>query len=285
MKKGIKILFTIILGGVVFYLAFLVQTKIRSYEDYQFKYTSEIYDTRDVIEKSRYIIHAGGFIEGKNGERYDYTNSKDALLNAYEQGNRVIEIDFMKAADGKIICGHNDENWCKGIDSDKPLSSVEFEEAKIYGEFQTMSLSELIQFMRKHDDLYIVTDVKDGNNYFCMTISQECPDLKDRFIIQIYHKEEYEDVYYMGFHKIIYTLYKSSEKELQTDVLQNFAKDYPLVGFTFFYYIADDEDFFSGMQRTKVPLYVHTLNDEREIEQYFSKGISAIYTDVVDWKN
>ena len=43
---------------------------------------------RKLLSDNRYIIHAGGYIED-DGKLFSYTNSREALKNCYDQGNRI----------------------------------------------------------------------------------------------------------------------------------------------------------------------------------------------------
>ena len=58
------------------------------------------------------------------------------------------------------------------------------------------------------------------------------------------------------------------------------SKNYNLLGFTFWYYYTDDEEFLKTMKNTGTPLYVHTVNEKEELKKYIDLGISGIYTDV-----
>lgn len=61
----------------------------------------------------------------------------------------------------------------------------------------------------------IVTDIKEDCAAGAALIAQRCPDLRSRFIIQIYHPEEYDQVADLGFEHIILTVYQMSWSEKQ----------------------------------------------------------------------
>ena len=145
-----------------------------------------------------------------------------------------------------------------------------------------MGLGDLADFLRQNTDFYFVTDIKDNNVEGCRLIAEYCPDLLDRFIVQIYHSYEYDEVRYLGFDNVIFTLYLTTKKEREIETLKYFADRNVLVGFTFWDYWADDEDFLNGISQIGVPMYVHTVNDPTRMEQYYEKGITAIYTDLID---
>lgn len=248
-------------------------------------YTDKVYATRKILCDKKYIIHAGGYIEGACGTIYSYTNSKDALINSCKNGNSVVEIDFMLSKDGKVICAHDGvETWAVGINVIEPITLAEFKEKKVFDEFETMALDDLAKVMYEYEGLYIVTDVKDDNVGICKLIKDFYPDLQDRFIIQIYHKEEYTPIYDLGFHNIIYTLYKSNSEELRTDVLKDFAEKHELVAFTFWESYLEYTYFWEAMKETKVPIFVHTVNDENRIRDCLNLGANGVYTDLVTHK-
>ncbi len=252
----------------------------------------EIAKMRNMIRTYRYIIHAGGFLEDKEGNQYSYTNSKETLESCYNNGNRISEYDFMLTKDGDMVCAHDeadDVQWARGFDwdedagwtKDNPPNKEEFLEASYEGLFDTMSLDDIIEFISEHKDFYIITDVKESNEIACNIIKEKCPDLLDNFIIQIYHEDEYEMVRDMGFRNIIYTMYRCTEEEMKIDNICRFVKSHDLVGYTFFYFKVDDDPFYYQLHSTETPLYVHTVNDMDAMKHFFDKGVSGIYTDVV----
>ena len=246
-------------------------------------YKGFLIGTQKEFYKSRYIVHAGGQLDN-GGEVIAYTNSYDTLDNLYNMGNRVSEFDFLYTSDGEIVCAHNDkESWAKGFPFTEAPTMDEFLNSKSFGSFTPMSLDMLADYMRKHRDLLIVTDVKDDNIQFCEYLKSKYPDLMSQFIIQIYHEDEYAPIKAMGFESIIYTLYKADDEEIEPEHLKLFLKEHDLTGVTFWESWADDSsELFKAIKSSGVPMYVHTVNDMDKMEEMFGKGISGIYTDVVD---
>ena len=245
---------------------------------------------RKLLKGYRYIVHAGGFIEDDTGEVLSYTNSLEALRNCYERGNRVCELDFMTTSDGEVVCAHNedaDRAWAHGIKvfgkGDEALSFYEFMGAKFNGTLTTMSLDDLAGFVREHRDLYIVTDVKDDNVGVCRIIRDQYPDLRNNFIIQIYHPDEYGRIRGLGFSYIIYTLYRATDDELTADATREFINSADLTGVTFWMeYPTQYEESFRVLKESRLPLFVHTVNDRDTMKSFIDMGIDGIYTDVVN---
>ena len=237
----------------------------------------------EALRRSGRVIHAGGYIVGSNGKGATYTNSAEALVNAYRKGNRVMEFDFMQTSDGHLAGTHD---WLStvspAITDGVPLSLEEWLDAEICGEFTPLCLESLAGFMREHPDLYIVTDVKSGNAAAAAVIAETCPDLADRFIIQIYKDSEYDEIAALGFRNIIYTLYNlSAADKRDTKHLAEFAAEHPLLGYTYPEALRKEWRYTAKMQKIGVLLLVHTINDRKEISACYSEGIDAVYTDNV----
>jgi len=230
-------------------------------------------------EDTRYIIHAGGSVDGYAG-----SNSLEALQQAYEAGHRVIEMDFQFTSDGELACIHDwYRQYTKAVETDGVAISLEqFLSMPIYDRFTPMSLEDLAVFLREHPDLYIVTDIKTDNIAGAEKIAADYPDLQDQFILQIYHGDQYEPARQAGFEYIIYTLYALDWfSKTDTDALCAFAAEHKLLAYTFSYELCRVEGYLEGMLQAGVPLYVHTINGEEEAALYFSMGFSAVYTDEV----
>ena len=246
---------------------------------------------RKLLSDERYIIHAGGEVTDESGRKLTYTNSKEALNNCYDSGNRIAEFDFMITSDDEIVCAHNDEEnedgWAYGLpgvgDAVNPPTLEGFLASEFMGSLSTMSLDDLAEFMYAHNDLYVVTDVKDDNEEVCRAIREKYPDLIRNFIIQIYHEDEYDKIKALGFNNIIYTLYRATDEELETEELLGFVNGSKLTAVTFWdEFQTQYEDAFVKLKETKVPLFVHTVNDKERMRELFDMGITGIYTDVTD---
>ncbi len=249
------------------------------YGTYAFERSVE--EMRSVVSNEKTVIHAAGTY--KDGDAvYTYSNSKEALENCYAAGNRIAELDFIWTSDGKLVCGHDeDDGWCYGIDSRSALSEEEFMKSKLFGALTTMSTDDMAEFLREHEKLFIVTDIKDENILGCRYIADNYPDLKDRFIVQIYHMDEYDAIKDIGFKYMIYTLYRTEPDERTPDKLVSDIKNHDLVGITFWYDWIGTKDIYSYIKDMGVPIFVHTVNNQAEIEDCISKDL-LIYTDNTD---
>ena len=235
----------------------------------------------EVLRDSGRIIHAGGAVAGTDGIVYTYTNSAESLVNTYRAGHRVIELDFMQTSDGHLAGTHDWlDSVAPSIIDGQPLSLEAWLQAEIQGGLTPLCLESVADFMREHPDLYVVTDVKDGNIAAATIISQTCPDLMDRFLVQIYDDSQYQPIRRLGFPHIIYTLYNlSPEDKRDVPHLAEFSATHPLLGYTFPDALLDEPYYTERMSEIGVMLFVHTINDTEKMETCYKEGITAVYTD------
>ena len=238
-----------------------------------------------IRESMKYVIHAAGRLEGTDSEGnlrgYDGSNSMEGLDRCAEAHAKVIELDFNFTSDGQLACIHDwYPEYADGIVMNTAPTLEEFLKLRIFGNFTPIWIEDVKTYLAEHPDVYIVTDIKDDNIAGCRAIAEACPDLKNRFLVQIYDKSEYDAVRELGFEYVIFTLYRLTWNE-KTDWadLGRFAKEHPLIGFTFSYELCTVPDYVAGMKKSGVPLYIHTVNEGEDA--YFEEGIAGVYTDLV----
>lgn len=241
------------------------------------------------------VIHALGEIDGK-----EYTNSKEALENSYQCGNRYMECDFILTADGRLAACHAWEEWNRWNGAElsggrkKHTYIPDFEEfmgTKIRGEYTPLSAEDLIKFMQKNEDLYLITDSKSVDAEYIqkqfmelkqIAVDNGCEEVLDRFVIQIYHaymKGMIEEIY--PFPNFIFTLYQEGYRG-EPDRMEEYAKFCMQNGVDV---ITMDASYYSDelleiCERYGLQLYVHTVDDEEEISAYLAKGV-GVYTDLM----
>jgi glycerophosphoryl diester phosphodiesterase len=224
-----------------------------------------------------YIVHAGGAFRG-----YVSTNSKEALVAAYNTGMRYIELDFSLTSDGEPVCLHD---WNTGIlpnypDTDFPLSLEAFVSARLYGELTPLTLDDLADFVARHEDVFIITDTKDDNLAVLRILAERYPALLPQFIPQIYREEELAEVRALGFADVIYTLYAADwDAKLDTAHIAAFAAENDIWCITFPCELTEIEGYVEGLLRSGVPLYTHTVNEPEAIEAQLALGITGVYID------
>ena len=119
------------------------------------------YQYLNTISMSDYMAHALGGINGQA-----YTNSKEAIENSYKKGMKLFEVDIKLTSDEKLVCVHG---WSKkdyeerlGItynNENRVMSYEQFINTKIKGKYTTMSFEDLIKYMKKYNDIYVMLDI------------------------------------------------------------------------------------------------------------------------------
>jgi hypothetical protein len=124
------------------------------------------------------IAHAGGGMPGAI-----YTNSMEAMEIAAAHGFHMIELDFWRTRKG-LAMGHDPQH----------LSPMTFEQ--------------LLDFLRRHPGISIVTDFKTDNILGLQRLAELAGPMRNRFIPQIYSLDELDPATAMGFPKPILTAYR-----------------------------------------------------------------------------
>ncbi|NBT60151.1 hypothetical protein EBT16_15380 [bacterium] len=208
------------------------------------------------------VAHAGGAIDGT-----PYTNSLEALdLNRDRYD--FFEVDLNFTSDGHLVCIHD---W-NAFSAPPTLS--EFEERGKNSKYKNCTLESLVFWMNQNPRKTIITDVKQDNLKALQLIAQAHPTLQHRIIPQIYHPAEYFPARQLGYNQVIFTLYVFGGSNQE---VLNAARRYD-----FFAITMPPERALAlakPLKKLGVPSYVHTINSQKEYEQYKELGISEIYTD------
>ncbi|MBR5122127.1 MAG: hypothetical protein IKU91_01070, partial [Anaerotignum sp.] len=111
---------------------------------------------------NRLIAHAFGEVDNKIE-----TNSKEAFINAWENGFRVVEGDFTYTSDGVLVLRHDfekDGSYARldiPTTGDKVMDSQTFMNSPIIFEQTPLRAVDLMYLMAEYPDMYLVTDTKD----------------------------------------------------------------------------------------------------------------------------
>lgn len=235
----------------------------------------------------KYVVHGGGILSGYNlyGEETEFTcsNSREGLQQCAESGCRFIETDFNFTSDGHLVCLHDWYHmYADEIETGTPLSLDEFLDVKIYRQYDSIWLGDIATFLRENKKTYIVTDIKDRNVEGLKAISEYCPDLMNRFIVQIYSEDEYSDVSSLGYKNILYTLYRLNwDEKHDFETIKDFVSKNKIDGIVFSYELCSEEGYIESMLKTGVPLFVHTVDNTSEMKELFDSGITGIYTNTL----
>ncbi len=225
------------------------------------------------------IAHAAGGIN-----QFAYTNSKEALIQSLENGERVIEMDFVLTTDRKLVCRHG---W-KDDDGNriKKQTYDEFMATETSGGYTPLSAEDAISILKEYPKTYLVVDTqhkKSGKVYkrikkTCKKL--DCMDLLDRVIPQIYQKSEHDMLQQIyPFKNWIYSVYK---EDLQTnqdyEKIANFCQTNNIAVVTIEQERITKErmDIF---KQHNIVCYAHTINDVAVYNQLRDLGVYGIYSD------
>lgn len=271
MKKLIIVLFIIVFCMFIkFYPKIFENTAIKSVD-------VETIDSKE-IQKSELILHAGGVTP----DGAVASNSFEAINYSYDNGYRILEIDFCWTEDNNLVCVHDWECfYTSGLGKDG-MTFAEFEKERYdtYN-FTSLTLDHLCEWLKEHNDVVIVTDIKERCVDGAKLIADKYPELKDNFYIQIYNKSDYVPVQNLGFKNIIWTLYQLSWEE-KNDIksISEFVNSTNLTGLTFPKELIDSNpDYLDNLLKLEAPLFVHTVNDKETQTELLNKGVSKVYAD------
>ena len=239
------------------------------------------------------IAHAGGGYRTAEKDS-KYTNSLDAVIQNYDLGHRVFEIDFRLTSDRELAAIHT---WKDENGENKKMTAAQWKEQDgVSGTpCRTMLIGDMLDQMAINKDMFLITDTKTakvGENMerefeiIKAEAMKRDPKLLERIIPQIYNREMYSVVTHIHpFQSIIFTLYKAPETD--AEVLE--------------FVIAHDDikvvttrgskngrfDLVKPLSEHEKLVYTHTLNKYEDIGVMVDKGVYGIYTDYLlprDWK-
>ena len=234
--------------------------------------------------KNKYIAHAMGGINGKT-----YTNSYEAMTNSYKNGFKVFEVDLISDDFGDLMACHGfSENSLKELGlplkyATKTPTASEFKKQKICGRYRTMTIDDILYYMKSHKDMYLVIDIKSKtesnmrDSYSTIIKKATNAGVIDRIIPQIYNYESFNLIDNMyNFKSIILTCY--SMKNINISEITNFCKNNEIGVLT-----VDGKKYSSNLlsecKKKGIKMYMNTYNDQSTVNRYTGYGVSGFYTD------
>lgn len=238
----------------------------------------------------RIVAHAMGGIHN-----YTYTNTLDAFIANYEQGTRVFEADLLLTSDDKLVARHEwTANMSKLLGQQAVLPAAKqgivlnYEDvmsSPILELYSPLDIEKIMDLLMIYPDAYIVTDTKELEpervtkqfQLIADAAEKRDPALLQRIVPQIYSRDMLEVVNKVyAFPKVIFTLYQTQDSD---EVVIDFASQtgvditMPTVRAT--------KSFVRKLKNAGARVYVHTVNDEKEISELSRMGVDGFYTDFV----
>jgi len=228
------------------------------------------------------VAHAGGCVDAKTGG----INCREAVINSYNHGDRVFEMDFNLTSDGKLAVVHD---W-DGYDGMK--SSEEWKKIKIWDIFTSMMLGDVLDIMLVNKDMFLITDTK-SFDYTPEQIAEQFKILVDtakekdpslgllnRIIPQLYNPPMYNTVMKQyKFKSLIFTLYETPPEDEGTAI--NFVKKRPEIKVVTMAPPRNTPEMVKTVNDSGRYVYLHTINDLQEIADDKKAGIRGFYTDFI----
>jgi len=236
---------------------------------------------------NRLVAHALGEVDNKIE-----TNSKEAFINAWENGFRVVEADFTYTSDGVLVVRHDfekDGSYTRleiPTAADKVMDSKTYKETPAIFTLTPMTAEDLLSLLAEYPDMYVVTDTKETDkktvqkqfkDLVSIARKLDHPEVLDRIIPQLYNKSMIDwirEIY--KFENWIFTLYLYNNPDY--DDIANFCKTKGIQTVTLHVDRATKENV-SKLKAKGLKVYAHTTNRYLTVKNLLAVGVDGIYTD------
>ena len=234
----------------------------------------------DKIRKARqvkpveFVAHAGGYVDGIYA-----SNSLQALEASYQRGLRFIELDFNWTSDNQLVVIHDWRATLDRLFTEHPqqYSLAQFKQLKMINNLTQLTLPELSDWLKRHRNAFIVTDIKQNNLKGLEQISQRYSVMRRQIIPQIYSFDEYDPAKGLGFDNLILTLYTADYSD---DLLLEFLSTHPVLAVTMPISRAQT-GLPEKLDQLDIFVYAHTVNQKERVERLKAKDVDGFYTDLL----
>lgn len=224
---------------------------------------------------SRLIYHACGGIDKAN-----YTNSREALQSTLEQGNMLVEVDFLFTDDGHLVCAHK---WKDVFGYEREYTLDEFLVHKIRGIYSGMTAADIIAYMDENPLLHIIVDTKEEDSSLVIAellrLCDSRPEIADRFVIQLYEpglKHRMLSLYPFRNENFLFTCYKFGPDKV-TQILEVCREEEIKV--VTVPYGRWGQASVNRFLNEDILLFEHTVNNTSMTDLSLKKGVYGFYTD------
>lgn len=249
------------------------------------------------------VAHSGGDVRAGTYTDY-YTNSLEGIVQNYDLGFRLFEMDFYLTSDDNLAVVHDWEHYAN-YDGTAPTAK-QWLEMKTHGYPQTegvyytsMLIGDLLDQMLINRDMFVITDTKsfevseqETRRQFEIIRDEAMkrdPALLKRIIPQIYNEQMYDlvmEVY--EFQDIIYTLYATASTSARAAEFVADKENIKVVTVR-----KTDERFLNSDLAGKLKpydklVYVHTIkyyNEFADCAKYGAYGFYAHHLTPSDYEN
>ena len=233
------------------------------------------------------ISHAMGGIDGTN-----YSNCLEAFAENYAEGHRIFEVDIELTSDGRMVLWHDWKRaFCAQYKAGIQPTFAQFMGSKIYDRYTPMSIESLLMLMHDYPDIRVITDTKYDTTsvvkkQFKALVSAArslgVEEVLDRFVVEIYNQSMYKTIEAIyDFDDYIFTLYKLYKKAPTKSQLKTVAKFCADNGVEMVAMYAKwwKASYMDVLDEYDVDVGLYTTNSAQEAADYFSQGVTALFTD------
>lgn len=230
----------------------------------------------------KFIAHAAGEIDNKQ-----YTNSLEAFQESYEKGYRLFEVDLSLTSDGKVVARHG---WKKKYgqefdENEGPLSYEEFMNRPYYGKYTPLDFAGVLKLMEEYEDAYVIIDSKvssvDDTRKIYKRIGKAIEDVekgvKNRLIPQMFYEKDLEVIRQYGFQDVLYVV---GREEYTQYSIAEFCKTNNIQAVSLSK-SRTNQLIIDKLSKEGIEIYMYTLNDVDEMENYLDAGVTGFFTDNV----
>lgn len=233
------------------------------------------------------IAHAFGEVDNKIE-----TNSKEAFINAWESGFRVVEGDFTYTSDGVLVVRHDfeaDGSYYRleiETTGDVVMDSKTYVETPAIYTQTPLRAVDLLYLMAEYPDMYLVTDTKDTDKATVQKQFRDLtniaknighPEVLDRIIPQLYNESMLgwvKEIY--PFENWIFTLYLYTYPDYAK--IASFCAANGIDTVTLHVDRATKANV-SKLKAKGLKVYAHTTNRYLTMQSLLAVGVDGIYTD------
>ncbi len=213
------------------------------------------------------VAHAGGGIGNVS-----YINGLVALDNSYANGFRFFEMDFLRTADGAIVCSHDWDEY-----NDKAPTLAQFLDHRKTQMYAPCTYDELIAWFYRHPDATLIADIK----FDVLGIATALHDkLGTQVLPQVFDTNEAEKLAGGGRFPVIVALYKQPDSLSKLSLIGSIrGRRIPVWAVAM-----SRSDVYAGLALwaklwVDAPVYSYTVNSCGDTPWVKLLGADAIYTD------
>ena len=236
---------------------------------------------------NKLIAHAFGEVDNKIE-----TNSKEAFINAWENGFRVVEGDFTYTSDGVLVLRHDFEKDGSYARLDIPTTGDVVMDSKTYMNTPVIFTQtplravDLLQLMVEYPDMYLVTDTKNTDKATVQKQFRDIvnaaksighPEVLKRIIPQLYNKGMIDWIREIhSFENWIFTLYLYNNPDYND--IARYCVDKGIQTVTLHVDRATKANV-DKLKASGLKVYAHTTNRYLTMKGLLDVGVDGIYTD------